>query len=107
MHAQRAETDCNATQDVEVLPLIRDSALWTMGSDNADGDWEAAWKRRIDQQPGHSKGSGTPAGPRVEPVAPGLPCLGTIGTVAEISPSQLGQHPCPDTHPVQQHGFAR
>jgi len=41
-----------------VLPLIRDSALWTMGSDSADGDWETAWKRRIDQQPGHSKGSG-------------------------------------------------
>ena len=48
-----------APQDVEVLPLIRDSALWTMGSDNADGDWQAAWRRRIDQQPGHSKGSGT------------------------------------------------
>ncbi len=46
-----------------MLPLIRDSALWTMGSDNADGDWEAAWKRRIEEQPGHSKGSGTPAHP--------------------------------------------
>ena len=41
-----------------MLPLIRDSALWTMGSDNADGDWEAAWKRRIAQLPGHHKGSG-------------------------------------------------
>ena len=48
------------TQDIEVLPLIRDSALWTMGSDSADIDWEAAWKRRIDQLPGHNKGSGTP-----------------------------------------------
>ena len=52
-----------ALQDVEVLPLIRDSALWTMGSDDADGDWETAWRRRIDRLPGHNKGSGASALP--------------------------------------------
>ena len=46
-----------------MLPLIRDSALWTMGSDSADIDWEAAWKRRIHQLPGNHKGSGTHAPP--------------------------------------------
>lgn len=44
-----------------MLPLIRDSALWTMGTDSADIDWEAAWKRRINQLPGSHKGSGTSA----------------------------------------------
>ena len=42
-----------------MLPLIRDSALLTTGTDTADIDWEAFWRRHIEQLPGHQKGSGT------------------------------------------------
>jgi hypothetical protein len=47
-----------AGQDVQVLPLIRDNALWTMGTDSMDINWEAAWKQRLNEVPTASMGSG-------------------------------------------------
>lgn len=34
-------------QDAEVLPLIRDGAVWTMGLQQMDIDYEAVWRHRL------------------------------------------------------------
>ena len=54
----------DAGQDVQVLPLIRDNALWTMGADSMDIDWESAWRQRLHDVPTASMGSGAAASPR-------------------------------------------
>ena len=43
-------------QDREVLPLIRDGAIWTLGADTADLDWEAMWRNRLANDNYQAKG---------------------------------------------------
>ena len=71
-------------QDVQVLPLIRDNALWTMGADSMDIDWEAAWKQRLREVPTASMGSGAPLSTNV-----------TVDMGRNLSLHLLTRVPCP------------
>ena len=45
-------------QDQEVLPLLRDRAIWTLGADSPDIDWEATWRHRLQELPDSKRAGG-------------------------------------------------
>jgi hypothetical protein len=45
------------TQDTEVLPLLRDGTIWTLGADSMDVDHERLWRNYLAHDSYKAKGA--------------------------------------------------